>query len=549
MITAESKNKGLIIGKFLKKGILVSEDFIDAIDDGFDFESFYELLMKNVDMESLVYLNKDYLDLINKKVRDINFFEIDRFKTLKERNKSNVYDRFIEVTNGDGGAAAQQMTGQMGAVAESSVQSENEVQSEDANPLEILKSYNIQPENVKLSHFVKHLNIKYKSIEGILRMRTELSGITSIARVLNKKDRETVSIIGMVSDISVTSKGNYMITLEDPTGEIKAIVSQSKSDLIDIAKNMVLDEVVGVVGTNGNKVLFVNSILLPDVPLGKELKKCPDDVYAIFLSDIHYGSTDFLAEDFEKFLRWISGSEGSEKQKQIAEKVKYIFIAGDLVEGISVYPNQDEELLVHNIYDQYSQCAELIKRIPKDKKIIICPGNHDSGRIAEPQTPISREYAAPFYDLPNVTMVSNPAIINIHKKSGFPGFDVLMYHGYSFDHFVANVDELRNKGGYDRADLVMKFLLQRRHLAPTHTSTLYVPSMEEDPLFISRIPDFFATGHIHKTSVASYKNITLICGSCWQKMTSFQEKVGHHPEPSRVPIVNLRTREVKILRF
>ena len=31
--------------------------------------------------------------------------------------------------------------------------------------------------------------------------------------------------------------------------------------------------------------------------------------------------------------------------------------------------------------------------------------------------------------------------------------------------------------------------------------------------------------------------------------TSFQEKVGHHPEPSRVPIVNLKTREMKILKF
>jgi DNA polymerase II small subunit len=549
MIAAESESKSTIIGKFLKKGILVSEDFINSIDDGFDFDSFYDLLMRNVDMDSLVYLNKDYLELINKKVRDINFLEIDRFKTLKERSKSDVYDRFIEVTNGEGGSAAQQMTGQMGAVAEHAPGQEPAAQAEDPYPVNILKSYSIQPENVKLSHFVKHLNLKYKSIEGILRMRSELSGITSIGRVLNKRDRETVSIIGMVSDISVTSKGNYMITLEDPTGEIKAIVSQSKADLIDIAKNMVLDEVIGVVGTNGNKVLFVNNILLPDVPLGRELKKCPDDVYAIFLSDIHYGSTDFLGKDFDKFLRWISGEEGSEKQKQVAEKVKYIFIIGDVVEGVSVYPNQEEELLVDNIYEQYSQCAELIKRIPKDKKIIICPGNHDSGRIAEPQTPLSKEYAGPFYDMPNVSMVSNPALINIHNTSGFPGFDVLMYHGYSFDYYVANVDELRNKGGYDRADLVMRFLLQRRHLAPTHASTLYVPSDDEDPLFISRIPDFFVTGHIHKTSVASYKNITLISGSCWQGMTSFQEKVGHHPEPSRVPIVNLRTREVKILRF
>jgi DNA polymerase II small subunit len=146
-------------------------------------------------------------------------------------------------------------------------------------------------------------------------------------------------------------------------------------------------------------------------------------------------------------------------------------------------------------------------------------------------------------------MVSNPSFINIHSSTDFSGFDILLYHGYSFDYYVANVDGIRQNGGYDRADLIMKFLLKRRHLAPTHTSTLYVPDVNKDPLVINKIPDFFITGHIHKTSVTNYKNTTLICGSCWQSTTSFQEKVGHHPEPCRVPIVNLNTREVKIMRF
>jgi len=95
----------------------------------------------------------------------------------------------------------------------------------------------------------------------------------------------------------------------------------------------------------------------------------------------------------------------------------------------------------------------------------------------------------------------------------------------------------------------MKFLLQKRHLAPTHKSTLYIPDVNQDPLVISNVPDFFLTGHIHKSSVSNYRNITMICGSCWQSKTSFQEKVGHHPEPCRVPIINLQTREVKILKF
>ena len=125
----------------------------------------------------------------------------------------------------------------------------------------------------------------------------------------------------------------------------------------------------------------------------------------------------------------------------------------------------------------------------------------------------------------------------------------MIYHGYSFDYYVANVESIRNGGGYDRADLIMKFLLQRRHLAPTHTSTLYIPDIKNDYLVIDKIPDFFISGHIHKSYVSNYRNITLICGSCWQAKTPFQEKVGHNPEPARVPIINLQTREVKVLRF
>jgi DNA polymerase II small subunit len=170
-------------------------------------------------------------------------------------------------------------------------------------------------------------------------------------------------------------------------------------------------------------------------------------------------------------------------------------------------------------------------------------------RIAEPQPELYKDLSKPVWELKNAVMATNPCLVNMHASSDFSGFDVLLYHGYSFDYFCANVDSIRNGGGYDRADLIMKFLLQRRHLAPTHKSTLYIPNTKKDYLVIEKVPDFFVTGHIHKTSVANHRGVTMISGSCWQSTTSFQEKVGHHPEPCRVPIANLRTRDVKILKF
>ena len=171
-------------------------------------------------------------------------------------------------------------------------------------------------------------------------------------------------------------------------------------------------------------------------------------------------------------MRWIKGEVGSDEQKRVAKHVKYIFVVGDLVDGVGIYPGQEKELKITSIYDQYKEFARLIDSIPKDKDIIICPGNHDAVRLAEPQPKLDEDFAKPLYEMENVKLVSNPSYVRIHQSEGFPGFDVLMYHGYSFDHYVATIDSLRVAGGYDRIDLLMTFLLQRRHLAPTHTSSL-----------------------------------------------------------------------------
>ena len=159
----------------------------------------------------------------------------------------------------------------------------------------------------------------------------------------------------------------------------------------------------------------------------------------------------------------------------IASKVKYLFIIGDLIDGIGIYPGQEDELTINDLTKQYEAVADYLIQIPSHIQIIICPGNHDGVRLAEPQPVLYKDLAKSLWDISNVTMVTNPAYINIHASEGFPGFDVLMYHGYSFDYYVANVDSIRNNGGYDRGDLIMMFKLQKRHLAPSHNSTANIP--------------------------------------------------------------------------
>ncbi len=512
-----------IVNYFLDNNVLLSSsalDFFLSFDDFISIEQFFSSF-------NFSYLNNDLLQALkeNKEV-DANWKEFEKLTSYTEKGKDKgQYDLFLKYLL------------------------ESKTSIEEKKDVVVVSSYPEISEKREVHDFTMYFHSRLKALQKILYKRDELNGVTSISRILAKRDRENVSLIGLVKEKRMTKNNNLILMLEDDTGEINVLINKNKPDIYEQAKDIVPDEVIGVGGVNGDNIVFANTVLWPDIPATNELKKCDEEAYALFLSDLHIGSDKFLDGDFNRFLSWINQETGNDHQKEMASKVKYIFIVGDLIDGVGIYPGQEEDLTILDVNEQYSVCAELLSKIPERINLVICAGNHDSLRIAEPQPILPEEFCAGLYNLPNVTFVSNPSIVNIHSSDSFDGYNVLLYHGYSFDYYVANVDSIRNNGGYDRADLIMKFLLKRRHLAPTHTSTLYVPYSDTDPLVVDIIPDFFVTGHIHKSAVASYRNITLICGSCWQAKTDFQEKVGHHPEPSRVPAVNLATREVKLLRF
>jgi len=551
------KNKEKLIQDMFKKGVLVSEDFLKN-------ELNEELIGKVKAEEDLIVINSDYAEVIEKQNSLVDWYELDSSRVLaeKERNDelyqtqlqqlqtSNLVLKDINDKSKDEKQEIKSLEMGLNPKKDSvEMAAATSFDSELLRPVEIEISYENVPHKYGLRDFTNIFITRYRFLEKILRNRQELQSTLTINRVLGKKEKDQVSVIGLVEEIGTTRSGHIMLTIEDLTGKIKVLISKNNKDILNLGKELVHDEVVGITGTSGDKIIFADKIIWPDLPENNELKKSSEEEYAIFMSDIHVGSNMFLKEEFNKFLRWLQGETGNEKQRELAAKVKYIIIAGDLVDGVGIYPGQEEELEIDDIIEQYNEFCRLIKSIPKDKQIIVCPGNHDLVHLAEPQTIFYPQYTQSLHELPNVTMVTNPAIISIGKTENFSGFNVLMYHGYSFDYYVSNVESIRNNGGYERADLIMQFLLKRRHLAPSYKSTPYFPAHKEDPLLIKKIPDFFVTGHIHYSKIANYKSVTMISGSCWQAKTSFQEKLGHEPEPGRVPIVNLKTRDVKILKF
>lgn len=530
----EAEKKKEIVKLFIKNGILLNEDVLETLEKSQNQEALIKQIKEKIDSKDFLILNKDLRTALHLKDKiDINFTEMDRSKALAEKDKdTRTYKSFVDFLKRE---------------------DDNRLRKEESikedNPVKVIFNYEGGQKKREIQDFVQYFNLRYKQIAEMLRGRRELQNTTSINKIIPKKERDRTAVIAIVTEKNITKNKNIRLVVEDTTEKIAVIINKNKPELYEQAKDIVEDEIIGITGVNGENVIFADNIIWPDIPAQKELKKSPKEGYAVFISDIHIGSINFLPEQLNKFIKWINCEIGNEKQKSIARKVKYCFITGDLVDGIGVYPNQEKELNILEIKQQYKECADILKKIPERIKLIIIPGNHDAMRLAEPQLPLYKDFAKPIWDLPNAVILSNPAMINIDSTPDFQGFNVLLYHGYSFIYYADTVDSIRQNGGVDRSDLIMKFLLKRRHLAPTHTSTLYIPETTKDPLVIEKIPDFLVTGHIHKAMVANHRNVTLICGSCWQEKTSFEEKLGLNPEPAKVPLVNLQTREVKILNF
>ncbi|MFH1308043.1 MAG: metallophosphoesterase [archaeon] len=406
-----------------------------------------------------------------------------------------------------------------------------------ASPINPVKKLSVED-------FTKYFRSRYSEMKNIMLNRSELDNLVSINKISG--DRQGISIIGIVHSKRVTKNKNILLTVEDLTGRISVLVNNNKP-VYDKAKNILLDDIIGIKCTGNKDILFANEIIYPDIILAE--KTCLEkDECAAFISDIHIGSTNFLEDNFVKFIDWLNGEVGDENQREEAKKVKYLFLTGDNVDGVGVFPGQEELLSIKDIKEQYQQLAYFLGKLRKDITIMIIPGQHDAVRVAEPQPMIDKKYAEVLYSLDNIILLSNPAMIEI-TNNGKRGVRVLMYHGASMTNFITEIDYLRLNKGHDTPAKVVKEMLKRRHLAPIHSSVTYIPNENKDPLLISEVPDVITTGDLHRPDVDTYNNILIVCSSCWQSMTPFEEKVGNNPDPCKVPVLNLKTKAIKILDF
>ncbi|OYR97913.1 DNA polymerase II [Halorubrum sp. E3] len=378
--------------------------------------------------------------------------------------------------------------------------------------------------------FVRTFRDRYERLSKVLRGRVNHRPAEAIAEMPGGSD---AAMIGLVNDVRSTKSGHWLVELEDTTGTFPALIMKDKG-LADLVDEIMMDECLAVEGTlaDDSGILFADSLHFPDVPRTHRTGAADRHVQAALISDVHVGSDEFMADAWSRFTDWLHTPE--------AEPVEYLLLAGDMVEGVGVYPDQDEELEIVDIYDQYEAFAEHLKEVPADTEIVMIPGNHDAVRLAEPQPGFNDEIRS-IMDVHDAQIVSNPATVTVE------GVDVLMYHGVSLDEVIAELPE--EKASYDEPHKAMYQLLKKRHVAPQFGGHTRVAPEERDYLVIEDVPDVFHTGHVHKLGWGKYHNVLAVNSGCWQAQTDFQKSVNIDPDAGYAPILDLDTLEMTVRKF
>lgn len=390
----------------------------------------------------------------------------------------------------------------------------------------------------KTKDFLTYFRKKFELLSGILKKRQGLSP-RPISRLKLIPKGRPVDVIGMVFRKWVTKNGHIALQLEDEEAQCIALIMKNDAGLVGIAEHIMVDSVIGVKAVKWNEdMLILKEVFWPDLPIRQQ--KNPDTELVIAsTSDLHVGSRLFMEKQFNGFLNWLNGRHASEKEREKVGRIKYLVVSGDNVDGVGIYPNQLKELVIKDIYKQYEEFSRLIMQVPDYIEVVICPGQHDAVRWADPQPAIPKEFVRELSGRGNVHFVGSPSRVEIE------GLKVMIYHGGALHDLIGSVGFLSS----EHPEKAMVEVLKKRDIMSTYgIKQPYVPE-REDFMVIRDEPDLVYIGDMHHNGYTSYRGATVINSGTWQSRTDYQVKLGHVPTPGIVPIYEIATGKISENKF
>jgi DNA polymerase II small subunit len=389
-----------------------------------------------------------------------------------------------------------------------------------------------------LEDFSHYFRDRFRKLAGAFAHRADSRDASTLAFALAQPQNQKVKFIAMVMEKRERQR-KLFLQLDDLEDSAAVLVSPEERGAYDVAQRLPLDQVVCISAVRAKGDLFVaKEVLLPDVPDHKA-HLSDDEVWAILLSDLHVGSKKFLGKELGRVFDWLNLKIGTPNQRTIAERTKYLVICGDIVDGIGIYPRQEHELAITDLYEQYKEAAGHVGRIPDYIEVVVLPGNHDPVRQALPQLPIPHDFGEPLYESRKIISLGNPSEIAFH------GVKFLLHHGRSLDDILSSAPNM----DFTQPEKAMRLQLQCRHLASEYGNRTSIAPERTDHLVIETVPDVFHSGHIHVARHENYRGTQIINSGAWQAQTDYQRRVGLVPTPGILTAINLQTLGVRLINF
>ena len=386
--------------------------------------------------------------------------------------------------------------------------------------------------------FSHYFRDRFQKLATAFRARQDSRDATTISTVLRAPQNQKVKFLAMIVE-KREHQEKIFLQLDDLEDTVTVLASAEEKGAFTVAQRAPLDQVICVEGVRAKGDLIVaKQILLPDIPDHKP-HLADEEVWAVLMSDLHVGSKKFLGEQLDRVFDWLNLKVGDKNQREIAERTKYVVICGDIVDGIGIYPRQEQELAILDLYEQYREAARYIEKIPDHIETIILPGNHDAVRQALPQPPLPKSFGEPLYEARSLISIGNPAEITLH------GVRLLLHHGRSLDDIVASVPTM----DFAQPEKAMRLQLQCRHLVSEYGKRTPIAPERVDHLVIETVPDIFHSGHTHIMKFENYRGTQIVNSGAWQAQTDYQRRGGVVPTPGILTVVNLQNLQVRPIDF
>ena len=389
-----------------------------------------------------------------------------------------------------------------------------------------------------IDNFSHYFRDRFHKLAGAFRERQDAREAGTIGQALKAAQNEKIKVVAMVMEKRERQR-RIFLQIDDLEDSATVLVSTEEHAAYEMAQKLPLDQVacISVVRAKGD-LIVAKEVLLPDIPDHKP-HTADEEVWAVLLSDLHVGSKKFLGDALRRVFDWLHLRIGAPNQWAIAERTKYLVICGDVVDGIGIYPRQEQELAINDLYQQYREAAKYVSLIPDHVETVVIPGNHDPVRQALPQPPIPKEFGEPLYESRALVSLGNPCEVSLH------GVRLLLHHGRSLDDILASVPNM----SFGQPEKAMKLQLQCRHLASEYGNRTAIAPERVDHLVIQHVPDIFQSGHVHVVRHENYRGTQIVNSGAWQAQTDYQRRVGLNPTPGILTAVNLQTLQVHWINF